>query len=105
MKLTLLIIGVVAVIYLNISIFLLRRDKAKYNKEIKDRLKDRIWDIPVELQCQYCKETSEHDFSLETSHFKCPHCGKENKILIQFITVAEDPTWKNDEITSNWSDE
>lgn len=65
------------------------------NERIDHKLDGKVWDIPIELQCQSCKHLNTIDFNLETTHFKC-NCGVSNKIIAQFLTVLEDPLWNTE---------
>jgi hypothetical protein len=84
----------VVVIYILFVLYFTQRSRDKNNREILKRIDGRIWDIPVSLQCQMCKDNIDLDFSLETNHFNCPKCGGYNKVMVQFITVATEESWK-----------
>lgn len=82
-------------IYLITALYFTQRKNNATNKDIINRIDGRIWDMPVDLQCQMCKENVQIDFSLETNEFNCPRCNGYNKVMVQFITVATDKSWKS----------
>lgn len=95
------VIVVTLLIYGIIVLYKVQEERSKIDDIIKDKLDNRLWDIPVELQCQYCKATVPIDFSLETTHFTCPRCGGRNKVMVQFITVTTDNYSKSNEDGGN----
>ncbi len=57
---------------------------------INDLVDTRIWAIPIEVTCQYCKKKNEIDFSLNTTEYECKNCKKSNGLYIQFLSTVKD---------------
>ena len=64
--------------------------KVGVNNHIKSVVDDRLWDIPIGLQCQICGSKQNIDFSLDTSEFTCGLCGNRNRIYLQFLVTPID---------------
>jgi len=67
----------------------IRNRKNKLENTVKELLDGRVWDIPVELQCQKCKKTSNINFDLGMYEFTCKDCGQINRIFINFLTTID----------------
>lgn len=65
------------------------RQKTVNQTEVRAMIGNRIWDIPVELQCQRCKTVNHIHFHLGTREFKCANtdCEEVNSVHVQFISA------------------
>lgn len=79
-----------------IKIHVLKRQERKEQREIRDtlvsRVDERIWEIPVNINCRHCSSPEEISFSLETQGFQCKNCGGWNKLFLQFMAIGESKT-------------
>jgi hypothetical protein len=66
-----------------------RRAEIDHQKQIHQRISDRIWDIPIEMRCRHCSSIEEIDFGLEVQGFKCKKCNGYNKLFIHFTAIGE----------------
>lgn len=70
------------------------REKRESRKKIEQEVGDKIWSIPVKLECSdySCRAIHDLNFSLDSREFRCRVCGKQNKIFIKFLTILKENT-------------
>ena len=86
-----IVLGVI-IVMLQITFFVYnKKKKEKLNEAIRDKIDNRVWSIPIELECQQCKAKLPVDFDLGMYRTKCPECGTDNRIFIYFHTALESP--------------
>ena len=88
MDMVIIILAIVVGILLGYSIY----HRVKLNKKVIKAIDNRLWSIPVNVQCQYCKSITEIDFSLDTTTFVCKDCdhGKNKLHLMLTTTIIDD---------------
>ena len=86
-----LLIGFILSLVVVFILYYINKGKEKVLlAKINEISSNKVWNIPIERNCQHCQTLLKFDFDLETTEIECAHCNEVNKLTLDVKLFPKD---------------